>query len=311
MHKCAEYVIYFYLMKAAVIGHVSIDLIESRGNRHISLGGAPIYSGKILSETGIRVKAITKIGIDDVLKFKGFFEKNSIDFELNTIISNIGTTKFLIKFKNGKKTIKLLERCENIELEKHSMKSFDVIIISPIVGELIKKNIENINKSDAIKLLDPQGYIRKFNKTGICNYKKINITKMPKTDIIKINKDEIKCIVKNNNTKKIIEFIKSKGYKIIILTNEGIDLIIYFNKRIYKMFIPENIETEYTIGLGDIFNSVFVKSYIKEEDPLWSASLGIAVTNICKKKTGIDKINWNKNIEQIAHNIYQKSFRLH
>ena len=77
MHKCAEYVIYFYLMKAAVIGHVSIDLIESRGNRHISLGGAPIYSGKILSETGIRVKAITKIGIDDVLKFKGFFEKNS------------------------------------------------------------------------------------------------------------------------------------------------------------------------------------------------------------------------------------------
>jgi len=39
-------------------------------------------------------------------------------------------------------------------------------------------------------------------------------------------------VIKNENVEKIIEFIKSKGYKIIILTNEGNDLIISFKNRI-------------------------------------------------------------------------------
>ena len=60
-------------MKAAVIGHVSIDLIKSKDNRHVSLGGAPIYSGKTLSELGVRTEAITKIGKRDLIRFKVFY----------------------------------------------------------------------------------------------------------------------------------------------------------------------------------------------------------------------------------------------
>ena len=64
-------------------------------------------------------------------------------------------------------------------------------------------------------------------------------------------------------------------------------------------------------GIGDIFNSMFLKTYVKDNDPLWAAAMSIATTNKCNKKTGVNKININRNIEQIAHNIYQKSFRLH
>ncbi len=298
-------------MKAAVIGHVSIDLIKSKDSRHVSLGGAPIYSGKTLSELGVRTEAITKIGKRDLIRFKVFFEKNSIDFKLSEISSEFETTKFLIKLENVKRVIKLQSLCENIELEKYSMKNFDMLIISPIAGELKRNNIKNIKKSDAIKLLDPQGYVRKFNKIGNCIYTKIESANIPKTDIIKINKDEINYVIKNENVEKIIEFIKSKGYKIIILTNEGNDLIISFKNRIYKLFIPKIMEEKYTLGLGDIFNSMFLKTYVKDNDPLWAAAMSIATTNKCNKKTGVNKININRNIEQIAHNIYQKSFRLH
>ena len=43
------------------------------------------------------------------------------------------------------------------------------------------------------------------------------------------------------------------------------------------------------------FNSMFLKTYVKDNDPLWAAAMSIATANKCNKKTGVNKININRN----------------
>ena len=146
-------------MKAAVIGHVSIDLIKSKDSRHVSLGGAPIYSGKTLSELGVRTEAITKIGKRDLIRFKVFFEKNSIDFKLSKISSEFETTKFLIKlekrsWQHNRKHLVFQALYVNVELFKYCI----TIILHNILDLLLGSCTFNINRLLVIYTL----IIRKF-----------------------------------------------------------------------------------------------------------------------------------------------------
>ena len=62
--------------------------------------------------------------------------------------STLNTTSFKITETERRKQLKLINKCEEIIIEKEKIEKYEGIILSPIVNELNKKNNKLINKLD-------------------------------------------------------------------------------------------------------------------------------------------------------------------
>lgn len=288
------------LTNICIIGHISIDKIKNNQIKKTSIGGPPCYSGLVCINEKSNVDAYTKIGYD--------FPQEYNSWLINNNIQNIGnnskekTTSFEINESNNKKILKLKSKCEKINLNNISFRKYDGILISPIVNEIEIKNNNIIEIMDQITMLDPQGYLRKFNNNGLCKLDKFNINLLPKTDIIKISEEESKMI---DNSEYFLNRLKriSRKYNITIGTSNDNTVYFIVKNKIYIIKNIINIKIIDSIGLGDILNGVFLNSYIKNEDMLWSVSKGIACTST-SMGIGIEKLEKANNYDEFTDSIY-------
>ena len=151
-------------------------------------------------------------------------------------------------------------------------------------------------------MLDPQGYLRKFNGSGICKLINYDLNELPKTNIIKVSKEESKKITKIEN---FLESLKklSKHYSIVIGTNKNITTYLISKNKIYNIKYIKKRKLHDTIGLGDILNGIFFSNYLKGEDVSWALSLGIACAS-SRNGIGIKKIEVTSKYEEEAYKIY-------
>ena len=285
-----------------IIGHISIDKIHNSKNIRESIGGPPC-SGVTCVNEGHNVEVLTKVGKDFPDKYKTWLKNNNI--EIKNQESSKDTTSFDIKETNNSKQLILISQCGEIIPIKTELNSYDGIIISPIANELNKENNEIINKLDNRTMLDPQGYIRKFDKEGFCNLRHIRINELPRTDIIKISEEE--SMMLDNSTRMLDRLKKiAETYPITIGTIGNDSTYLINNKICYAIKNNKSDNLRDTIGLGDILNGMFFSMYLKDEDILWSISKSIAFastrTGIGIKKLEIE-IEYNELVNHIYNNI--------
>tara|TARA_Y100001960_G_C14690765_1_gene836257 strand:+ start:253 stop:1140 length:888 start_codon:yes stop_codon:yes gene_type:complete len=286
-----------------IIGHISIDKIYNNKNIHESIGGPPCYSGITCIKEGHNIEVLTKVGKNFPDEYESWLKDKNI--EIKNQKSYKETTSFEIKEIKNNKHLRLINQCEEIIPKKTELDNYDGIIISPIANELNKKNNSIINKLDNTTMLDPQGYIREFDKEGFCNFKHIRINELPKTDIIKISEEESMMLDKStrmlDRLKKIAE-----TYPITIGTIGNNSTYLINNKICYVIKNNKSDNLRDTIGLGDILNGMFFSMYLKEEDILWSISKSIAFastrTGIGIKKLEVE-IEYNELVDHIYNNI--------
>ena len=151
-------------------------------------------------------------------------------------------------------------------------------------------------------MLDPQGYLRKFNSKGTCKLMNYDLNELPKTDIIKVSKEESKKITKIENFLESLKKI-SKHYSIVIGTNRNIITYLISKNKIYNIEYIKKRKLYDTIGLGDILDGIFFSNYLKGEEISWALSLGIACAS-SRNGTGIKKIEITSNYEEEAYKIY-------
>ena len=288
------------MVNICITGHISIDKITNQQNKELSIGGPPCYAGIASKNSKTNVSIYTKIGYDFPKKYTKWLKTNNL-----TTINNISkknTTKFEIIESNNNKELKLINKCENIELSELDNNKYDGILISPIVNEISKSNNNIINNFEQKTMLDPQGYLRKFNSKGTCKLINYDLNELPKTDIIKVSKEESKKITKIENFLESLKKI-SKHYSIVIGTNRNITTYLISKNKIYNIEYIKKRKSYDTIGLGDILDGVFFSNYLKGEEISWALSLGIACAS-SRNGTGIKKIEITSNYEEEAYKIY-------
>ena len=285
-----------------IIGHISIDNIIDNDYSFNSIGGPPCYSGLVSQLLGAKINIITKIGKDFPNSYFKWLNQNKLNYSNNDVVKNKKTTQFQINISKQNKQMKLINKCENIKLNQFQFKNLNGILISPIVNEIpINLNIK-INSISEITMLDPQGYIRKFNKNGLCNQKNIKIYDLPKTNIIKISEQESYSISKINNFKLILKLL-AKKYQIVLGTLENNNAYLLNENKIFFIRNPNYNKLKDRIGLGDIFNGVFLTMFLKGENILWSISMAMAIAS-SRKEHGINKINKIGKYKELTDNIY-------
>ena len=122
-------------------------------------------------------------------------------------------------------------------------------------------------------------------------------------DAIKVNTDELECLVNKTGDEGMIA-LQKKGVDNVILTNK-INVSLLVKDRIYSITLP-NKEVHDTTGVGDIFCSAFCCTMLKEKDFLWALCFagGAAQATLDSKNVGLQKIPKRGAVETNASYFY-------
>ncbi|MEM2635178.1 MAG: PfkB family carbohydrate kinase [Nitrososphaerales archaeon] len=290
-------------MKIAIAGHVAIDTIISKDFQITSLGGPPCYAGLTARNLNSNVWLITKIGYDFPDQYMVWLSKNQLNFAKDFRSQIKPTTHFKIILKDNERELYLQAKCEDIEVTQLDSLSFDGMIVSPIVGEISLDFLKRVSKVSSIIYLDPQGFLRAFNSYGKCYLKPIEYEIEKWAKIMKVDNEEAFQITGQKDLKQASIILRKKGVSIVLATDKRCVLLFYENNS-YKIPTP-SVKVIDTTGAGDIFAGAFLTTYLKCNDPLWSACVATTASSISIQYRGLAKIPESKKIYSEAELLYK------
>jgi sugar/nucleoside kinase (ribokinase family) len=282
-------------MKIGIASHIVKDsIIDSEGTKIESLGGPACYGSVIAKTFKLDAYLFTKVGNDISNKLE-FLKENNIFIKNDQIDEKNPTTRFqLFLNKNGSRKLLLLDKCSPIDISYRDIDNLDGIILSPVIDEIPDNIFQNLAKTKKEKfiMLDPQGFLRDWNKeTLLISYKEKLDLDFKGITAIKTDEEELSALTKGITSiegmkllkkKYCLEFVISTGYNSVLFLNKNILYSLSFNK------IPNQDNT----GLGDILTSGFSCSYLKERDPLWAIcfATGSVIASLDANKKGLEKV---------------------
>ena len=282
-------------MKLDVLSHCTIDTIQVNDSKYVVSGGPACYCSLTARILKFDVRLHTKFGADFPLV--NYLTEQKIVFE--DALSTKPTTQFMLDLVNSERELFLLSKCEpinNITLDS------DSVIISPLFDEISSDLFERIKNDASFVLLDPQGFLRRKSPENRIYLEQTDLN-LSNVSAIKVNPDELKCLV---NTTDIdgVKILQKKGIDNVILTDKQ-NISLLSKDKIYSITLP-NIELNDTTGIGDIFCSTYCCTMLKEKDVLWALSFagGAAQAALESKHIGLEKIPSKGAIESNAYYFY-------
>ena len=292
-------------MKIIIAGHITKDLIKFNDILISSIGGSPCYSGLTANTFGINVNIATKVGLDLEQENINWLLTKNISFLKSFKSTKLPTTNFHIVNNSSLRHLFLLNKCESLSSTQLENTSGDGIILSPVVDEIPLSLVKLSRTLFPHVFLDPQGFLRSFDKSGKCllNYN-FNTDIFQYIDSIKIGEEELPFITGTNNIDLSLTKLLKYNLSNIILTSSSGKVLLITPKHKYSINIPKIKILENT-GIGDIFTGAFNSSLIKTGDPLWSVSVAISASQTSFGKFGIAKIPEYNTVIKNAYNIMQ------
>ena len=155
----------------AVVGHFAIDSIRlpSRSAPFVVLGGSVTYVSFVAKRLDATVSIISKVGGDFPEAYMWWLREEGIDLSGVTKLANEQTTHFELKYSKNlsNRTLKLKNKASPINVSDLpcSLRA-KAVHVAPIAGEISYEVVEQLKGCAEVLSLDPQGLLRKFDKTG-------------------------------------------------------------------------------------------------------------------------------------------------
>jgi sugar/nucleoside kinase (ribokinase family) len=264
-------------MDVATIGHVSIDLIKSKGEERRQLGGAAIYSAmasKIFSRTGV----VSRVGRD----FPWGFYK---------VLRDAGVSTRGIKKTTGKSTTFSIEY-DDAGKAYYTSYAFNVgvhIRSEDIPRDYLKARVFHLAPMAATKQQHIIDFLRENTEAKISmnthigyfhRYRKKLIQLIPRVDVFTLNDEEAKTLTRESTLNRSINaFKKIPHNQIIITTGPGSSILLEDGEISisHSQFQPRVVDLT---GCGDAFAGAYISSHLRGGDPLKAASIASSVASI-------------------------------
>jgi sugar/nucleoside kinase (ribokinase family) len=282
-------------MKIGIASHIVKDsIIDSEGTKIESLGGPACYGSVIAKTFKLDAYLFTKVGNDISNKLE-FLKENNIFIKNDQIDEKNPTTRFqLFLNKNGSRKLLLLDKCSPIDISYRDIDNLDGIILSPVIDEIPRNIFQNLAKTKKEKfiMLDPQGFLRNWNKeTLLISYKEKLDLDFKGITAIKTDEEELSALTKGISSIEGMKLLKKK-YCLEFVISTGYNSVLFLNKNILYSLSFNKILNQDNTGLGDILTSGFSCSYLKERDPLWAIcfATGSVIASLDANKKGLEKV---------------------
>ncbi|HUS78088.1 MAG TPA: PfkB family carbohydrate kinase [Patescibacteria group bacterium] len=266
-----------------VVGHIAIDRIITQEDERIQLGGPPTFVTLCAQLLGGSVEAVTKMGEDMPTEYIQRLKELSLDVS-DQIVEGSQTTRFVLDYRHGERALSVESVCANITAEDVE-RLHDAALLAPIMDEVPSETIDAIESE--VLALDPQGFLRRVGDGGVIEPKSwIDEGLMGRLSVVKCSEAELKLMTGAVQTIKGLRTLIGLGVHIAIATRGEVGSLLAIDKRLYDVPSVKYVALVDSTGAGDVFMGTFFREYLRDEDPLWCASLGAAMASAVVETPG-------------------------
>jgi len=292
------------------VGHFVIDFIKTKRESQLqpTLGGPPTFISLAARKMDMKVSVISNVGDNFPKEYCEWLISEGVDLSMLHRVRNASTTSYMLIYNDeGERQLILKSRAPPIEPEEiPETLSAKVIHISPIAGEVSYEVTERLREHSDILSLDPQGFLRRFNKDGRVYLGNLTNPKiLSKINIFKASKREIEMVTGESELTRAIKHIREKGVSIVIVTRGGKGAILSFGRKIYRIPAGKSKVIVDTTGAGDVFIGAFLSEYVKGEDPVWCSCVGSASASYVIEEIGPRGFRSKSEIYERATKIFE------
>ncbi|MCD6530345.1 hypothetical protein J7L06_08710 [Candidatus Bathyarchaeota archaeon] len=291
------------------IGHVTIDFIEapSFGGIKRFVGGPPTYASIAASNLRSKAAVLSNVGEDFPEEYLRLLVRWEVDVSYLKKCKGARTTKFLIRYADGRRELRLIDLAPRIEtIEKALQLNPKVVHVSPVAGEVSYQVFGDLHRGDLTVSLDPQGYLRSFDRHGSVSLVELrNKTILRRVDVLKTSSDEVSALTGFKDPLKAMDKLAGLDVEVVIVTLGGEGALTYSGGETY--FIP-SFKVERVVdptGAGDSFVGAFLSEYVRSGDTVWSACVGSASASFTVEGIGVSELKGGKEIYERAEAILE------
>jgi sugar/nucleoside kinase (ribokinase family) len=273
-----------------VVGHFTMDYIIGKEIKkpRWTLGGPPTYVSLAAASLNAKVSVVSKVGGDFPEEYVTWLSRLNIDV-CGLKLARYPTTRFIIEYKNGERTLQLKSRCASINPEDLPERiQSKGVHIAPVAREIPVETVLKLSGRTKFISLDPQGYVREFDKEGFAHLKKwLNKRILRGIHLFKSSIDELKVISGIDDVKIALMKIKKLGPEISIATM-GVNGVVVLtpDNSFYRIPACKPRRIEDPTGAGDAFIGAFLAEYLRGEDLIWAAAVGSASASFVVEGAG-------------------------
>jgi sugar/nucleoside kinase (ribokinase family) len=299
----------------AVVGHFAIDSIRlpSRSRPFVVLGGSVTYVSFVTKRLDSTVSIISKVGEDFPEAYMWWLREEGIDLSCVTKLANEQTTRFELRYNKdlSNRTLKLKSKTSAIDVSDLpcSMRA-KAVHVAPIAGEISYEVVEQLKGCAEVLSLDPQGLLRKFDKTGrVTSRAPVDKRLFSLINVYKSSLDEIRALTGHSHLNSAIKTVHDFGVKTVIVTLGAKGAVLSVEKTIYNVPACKSKVFVDPTGAGDAFTGGFLAEYIRQKDSLWCACVGSAAASLVVEGIGPTFFGEKEEIYERARGIYEKEIK--
>lgn len=292
------------------VGHFAIDTIISSKitDPQIALGGPPTYVSVAAAKMGVRVSVISKVGGDFPEKYHVWLQENDVDLSGIKLVSNACTTRYVLEYKNWERRLRLETKAPPILTVDipDSLRSA-VVHVAPIADEISDGVMSKLRKSAKVLSLDPQGFVRSFDKKGNVGVKKWRHPEaLGQVDVFKSAIREIQAVTGIQEVKPAMKKIIDYGPRIVIVTRGMKGSTLLFENQFYNIPVCKSKIVADPTGAGDAYVGGFLAEYVSSKDVIWCACAGSAAASFVVEAVGSVRFGQKHEVYERAEGIYKK-----
>ncbi|MFQ6073829.1 MAG: carbohydrate kinase family protein, partial [Candidatus Bathyarchaeia archaeon] len=272
------------------VGHFAIDLITSPkiASPQPTLGGPPTYTSIAAAKLGTKVSVISKVGEDFQNRYSEWLKARGVELSGLKQVRGAATTRFALTYKDGKRELQLQNRAPPISTQdipdSLQAKAFH---IAPIANEIQSAVIAKLRGLTEILSLDPQGFVRFFDKQGKMRPSLWRASQaLKQIDIYKSSSREIRMVTQLKELPPAMRRIRDYGAKIVMVTRGMKGIILLVDDEFYHIPACKPRVFRDPTGAGDAFIGAFLAEYLKGKEPLWCACVGSAASSFVVEDVG-------------------------
>ncbi|HPE74997.1 MAG TPA: carbohydrate kinase [Draconibacterium sp.] len=284
------------------IGEVLWDRLPSGAKP----GGAPMNVALHLNAIGQNVSIASRIGNDEPgTELRSFLENSGLSTEFIQIDEHLPTSEVLVHLdENNNATYEICEPVawDNLELTdslKTKAREAGLLVFGSLASRnpVSRSTIMQLLEKDAVKLIDVN--FRKPYDT-----QEVVEKLLEKTDIVKLNDDELVAFAQWHNKHKHDEkslmkwFAKQYNLKMVCVTRGEKGAFLFCDGEFYE-HPGFKVEAVDTVGAGDAFLAGLIASLLENKSPADALAFACATGAFVASKAGATPAYDMKEIEKI------------
>ncbi len=295
------------------VGNFAIDLITSPkiASPQPTLGGSPTYTSIAAAKLGAKVSVISRVGADFQNRYLEWLKANGVDLSGLKQVKGAATTKFILTYRNGERKLQLKDRAPPISTQDISDSLQTIALhVAPIANEIQNAVVAKLRGLTEILSLDPQGFVRTFDKKGNMRLKPWKANQaLTQIDIYKSSSREIRMVTRPKELPLAMREIRDYGAKIVMVTRGMKGTILLVDDEFYHIPACKPRVFQDPTGAGDAFIGSFLAEYLQGKEPLWCACVGSAASSFVVEGIGPAVFGEKEETYRRAKGIYEKGLK--